>query len=376
MKIVVNIKLLPDVPQHAILKETLERTNAACNYLSEVGWKAKVFGQYDLHNLAYRDTKNKFVIVSDMVIRCIAKVADAYKLDKKVQRVFRNHSAHPYNHHILNFSKKDDIVSISTIEGRLKIPFVMGEYQRKFFPFRKGESDLLFVRNKFYLACVCDIDELELIKVRGVLGVDLGIENIATTSDGDFFSGKGCDAVRIKTTKIKKALQSKGSKSAKRHLKKVSGYETRFKKNTNHVISKQIVSIATGTNRAIGLENLKGFKATVNRAQKERFGKWAFDELGRFIDYKAKKSGIPVFRVDPRNTSKGCSQCGHISKLNRKTQSVFLCQRCGFQAHADINGAINIATRATVNLPIAVHPHSLNSPSIGTANRLTLADGS
>ncbi len=370
MKIVVNIKLLPDEHQHVILKETLERTNAACNYLSEVGWKAKVLRQYDLHKLAYRDTKNKFGIVSDMIIRCIAKVADAYKLDKKTQRVFRKYSTHPYNHHILNFSKKADVVSISTTEGRLKMPFVMGDYQRKFFPFRKGESDLLFVRGKFYLACVCDIDEPELIKSRGVLGVDLGIENIATTSDGDFFSGKGCDTVRIKMAKIKKILQAKGSKSAKRHLKKLSGHETRFKKNTNHVISKQIVSIAAGTNRAIGLEDLKGFKVTVNRAQKERFGKWAFDELGRFIDYKAKKSGIPVFRVDPRNTSKGCSQCNHVSKSNRKTQAVFLCQKCGFQIHADINGAINIATRATVNLPIAVRSHSLNSPSLGTASRL------
>jgi IS605 OrfB family transposase len=370
MKIVVNIKLLPDTSQHGILKETLERTNAACNYLSEVGWNAKVLRQYDLHKLAYKDTKNKFGIVSDMVVRCIAKVADAYKLDKKTKRVFRKHSAHPYNHHILNFSKKTDVVSISTTAGRLKIPFVMGEYQRKFFPFRKGESDLLFIRGKFYLACVCDIDEPELIESRGVLGVDLGIVNIATTSDGDFFSGKECDTVRIKMAKFKKILQAKGSRSAKRHLKKLSGHETRFKKNTNHVISKQIVSIAAGTNRAIGLEDLKGFKATVNRAQKERFGKWAFDELGRFIDYKAKQSGIPVFRIDPRNTSKGCSRCNHISKSNRKTQAVFLCQKCGFQIHADINGAINIATRATVNLPIAVRSHSLLSPPLGIASRL------
>ena len=110
MKIVVNIKLLPDAPQHVILKETLERTNAACNYLSEVGWKAGILRQYDLHKLAYRDTKNKFGIVSDMVIRCIAKVSDTYKLDKKTQRIFRKHSAHPYNHHILSFSSKADVV--------------------------------------------------------------------------------------------------------------------------------------------------------------------------------------------------------------------------------------------------------------------------
>lgn len=365
MKVTVNIKLLPEKSQYIILKETLEQTNEVCNYLSEIGWKAKVLRQYDLHKLAYHNTKDNFNLVSDMIIRCIAKVSDAYKQDKKTQRIFRKHSAHPYNHHVLSFSKKVDIISISTTQGRLKIPYVMGDYQRRFFPFRKGESDLMLIRGKFYLACVCDVDEPELIKTQGVLGVDFGIENIATTSDGNIFSGKECDAVRIKTTKIKKDLQKKGSKSAKRHLKKISGRERRFKKNTNHTISKQIVSIATGTNRAIGLEDLKGFKATVNRAQKERFGRWSFDELGRFIDYKAKKSGIPIFRVDPRNTSKKCSQCNHVSNSNRKTQDVFLCVKCGFQIHADINGAINIAERAAINLPIAVH--AISTP-LGTAN--------
>lgn len=356
MKVTVNIKLQPNREQGDILRQTLEQTNEACNYLSKVGWKAGVLRQYDLHKLAYHQTKAKFNLVSDMIIRCIAKVADAYKLDKKTQRIFRKHSAHPYNHHVLSFSKKADIVSISTTQGRLKIPFIMGDYQRKFFPFRKGEIDFMLIRNKFYIACVCDIDTPELIEAQGVLGVDLGIEKIATTSDGTVFSGKKCDAVRTKMTKIKKALQKKGSKSAKRHLKKLSGRERRFKKDTNHVISKQIVSIATGTNRAIALEKLKGFKATVNRAQRERFGKWSFDELGKFISYKAQRFGIPVIFVDPKNTSKGCSCCGYIAKSNRKSQSQFSCGQCGFTLNADINAAKNIALIGSVNNRIAVRP--------------------
>lgn len=352
MKIIVNIKLLPDIAQHVILKETLERTNEACNYLSEVGWKARILRQYDLHKLAYHNTKNKFELVSDMVIRCIAKVADAYKLDKKVQRIFREHSAHPYNHHILNFSKKADVVSISTTQGRLKIPFIMGDYQRKLFVFRKGESDLMLINDKFYLACVCDIDEPKLIETQGVLGIDFGIENIACTSDGTIFSGKDCETVRIKMAKIKKALQSCGTKSAKRHLKKLSGRERRFKRNTNHIISKQIVSVAEGTNKAIGLENLKGFKVTVRKEQREKFGKWSFNELRQFITYKAGIKGIPVIAVNPKNTSRGCSVCGHIAKSNRKSQSVFFCGKCGYTAHADFNASVNIASRANVESPI------------------------
>src|SRR5205085_11817273 len=106
--------------------------------------------------------------------------------------------------------------------------------------------------------------------------------NLASTSDEKHFSGKEVDKVRIKIHKLKKALQAKGSKNAKRHLKKLAGRERRFKRNTNHTISKQIVSLAKGTRQAIGIEDLKGFRATVRKADRERFGKWSFDQLRNF----------------------------------------------------------------------------------------------
>jgi transposase len=59
--------------------------------------------------------------------------------------------------------------------------------------------------------------------------------------------------------------------------------------------------------------------------------------------------------VDPRNTSRMCSQCGHCDKANRKSQAEFSCQRCGYSTHADYNAARNIAQlgeRAAVNQPI------------------------
>jgi predicted transposase len=164
MKLVVNLKLTPTPAQAKSLKQTLETANQACNYLSQRGWDAKILRQYDLHKLAYHDTKQKFELAADMVIRCIAKVADAYKAGRATRRTFRPHAAQPYNHHILSF-KKGDLASIWTVAGRLPIPFVMGATQRTLFAHRQGEIDLLYIDRVFYLACVCDIDDPELIKI-------------------------------------------------------------------------------------------------------------------------------------------------------------------------------------------------------------------
>ena len=165
--------------------------------------------------------------------------------------------------------------------------------------------------------------------------------------------------MRTRYTQLKSALQSKGTKSAKRHLKRTSGKERKFKTNLNHCISKSkiIVGIAKDTKRAIVLEDLTHFRlkrarTTVRNAQRGRLGKWAFGQLRAFVDYKAKLNGVPVYLIDPRNTSKQCSECGHIDKANRKTQSEFVCAACVHTQNADINAAKNIASRAVVNQPI------------------------
>jgi IS605 OrfB family transposase len=216
---------------------------------------------------------------------------------------------------------------------------------------------LILQKGVFYLCVVVEVDEDVQYNAEGCLGIDLGLVNIATTSEGQHFSGAKADNVRVRYTKLKSALQSKETKSAKRHLKRTSGKERKFKTNLNHCISKIIVGIAKDTKRAIALEDLTHFRlgrsqVTVRKAQRGRLGKWAFGQLRQFIDYKAQLNGVPTFVVDPKNTSKQCSCCGHIDKKNRKTQSEFVCVACGHTENADINAAKNIASRAVVNQPI------------------------
>ena len=81
-------------------------------------------------------------------------------------------------------------------------------------------------------------------------------------------------------------------------------------------------------------------------------GGWAFFQLRSFVEYKGTMAGLPVVAVDPRDTSRICPACGHNSKANRRSQSEFVCQSCGFRDHADHVGAVNIARKAAVNRPI------------------------
>jgi IS605 OrfB family transposase len=148
-------------------------------------------------------------------------------------------------------------------------------------------------------------------------------------------------------------LQKKQTKSARRKLKKLSGKQSRFQKNENHIISKKLVEKAKHTQRAISLEDLKEIRSRirVRKSQRSRLNNWAFADLRAKIEYKAKLSGVTVIAVNPKNTSRQCSKCSHISKSNRKSQSEFVCQQCGFADNADSNASRNIRERATVNLP-------------------------
>lgn len=263
-----------------------------------------------------------------------------------------------YDSRILAFKGLDKI-SIMTLHGRAIIPIRFGEYQKSRLNRIVRQSDLILRNNVFYLAVTVDAPENTPDDPTGSIGVDLGVIHLAVDSDGEFYSGKEVDKVREQTETLKSALQSKGTKSARKHLKKISGREARFRRNTNHVISKRLVSKAKDTHRLIALEDLGGIgDSTVRHSQRRRHKSWAFNQLRQFITYKAKIAGVVVKLVDPRYTSQTCPQCNFISKHNRVSQSSFVCQVCGFASNADLVGAINISHRALVNEPIV-------SPTMG-----------
>jgi IS605 OrfB family transposase len=354
MKLVAQVKLRPTPEQADLLQHTLEQANAACRLVSDTAWETKTFRQYDLHHKCYQAVREQFGLSAQVAVRAIAKVADAYKLDRKAKRTFKTTGSIAYDDRILSWRLQDQTVSILTVNGRLRIPFVCGERQLEMLQTRQGESDLGVYKGLFFLSATCEVDEPKPISVDGALGIDLGVVNIAVDSDGQIHSARHTNNLRRRHRRLRAKLQAKGTRSARRKLKRLSGKERRFAKDTNHCISKQLVAKAKDTHRAIALEDLRGIRARVpvRRSQRATLHSWAFFQLRSFVTYKAKAAGVPVFLVDPGNTSRTCPACGHVDKANRLSQSKFSCVVCGFAGLADQIAAINIGRRAVVNPPI------------------------
>lgn len=352
MHLTLKLKMAPDAAQRASLLKTMERFNAACDDIGAVAFQHNLVNKLKLQHIVYYDVRERFGLSAQLTVRAISKVCDALRLNRKVQPRFKPHGAIVYDQRILSW-KGIDRVSILTLDGRLKIPIIMDAYHRGRMDRVRGQADLIYVDGEFYLCAVVNVPEPEKLKPVATLGIDMGVINLATDSDGKIYTGAQVDKVRGKTDKIKGALQSCGSKSAKRHLKRLSGREERFRRHTNHCISKCVVTKAKDTHRQIAIEDLNGLLtgATVRKAQRGRLHTWGFGQMRAFIEYKAALAGVPVIVVDPKNTSRTCPSCGHIEPGNRKGIK-FRCRSCGYAGHADRIAAMNIAARAPVNAPI------------------------
>jgi putative transposase len=355
MKLTLQIQLLPERDHAARLKATIERFNEAANWATGVAFEHQCSNKIQLQKIVYRDLRTKFDLSAQMAVRCIAQVCEAYRRDKSIRPVFRAHAAMPHDQRTMSF-KGVDRVSILTLDGRVLVACVMGKYQRERFTDAIGQCDLaLRTDGKWFLLVTVDVPEAAPVPVTDFIGVDLGIANIATDSDGGQHSGKPIDQVRRKHNLQRKRLGRKNSKGAKKKLKRVAGKEARFRKHQNHVISKAIVATAKGTGCGIAVEDLSGIRDRLpawSRDARNKLSGWSFAQLVAFVSYKARLAGIPVVTVDPRDTSRTCSQCGHYEKANRTSQERFLCVSCGHRAHADQNAARNIRALGISKLPI------------------------
>lgn len=352
MYLTAKLKLQTSPEQSDALRSTLVTFNAACNWISEHAWKTKIFRQFTLQKECYRDVRQRFGLTAQSAVHAVRKVADSYKLDKAVMRTFRASGAASYDNRILSWKLSESSVSIWSIKGRLGIPFVCGGRQRAILAHRKGETNLALVRGKWYLMATCQVPDTEPIQASAFLGVDLGVANIASDSDGKTYSGKAVKAVRHRHRRLRTKLDKKQTRAAKRRLKKIAGKERRFARHENHVISKEIVASAERTGRGIAIEELTGIRARIRASREQRavLHSWAFAQLGTFITYKARLAGVPLVIVDPRNTSRECAECGHVSKKSRPDQSTFHCVACLHAANADTNAARVISSRATSKL--------------------------
>lgn len=366
MRIAVKIKLIPNAVEYAALTGTLELCNKIANELSEYAHETGTKRKFDLHYAKYKSLKGNG-LASQTLVRTIAKVGDAYAtqkglikngvltgkrkekaLSKPIQ--FRKDSAQAFDKNNLSYNFDKKTISIWTINGRLKtVPFECSPKQlERLIACQKGESDLSLINGVFYLVAGVEIPEKHLQPITDYLAFDSGIVNIVTTSDGDNWSGGAVTLRRKKNRALRARLQSKGTKSAKRLLKKRSKKESRFVTDSNHVISKTLVKLAEHTGRGIAHENLKGIRerARSRKPLRTELNNWAFAQLFAFVAYKAKLKGIPVKIVDPAYSSQLCPECGTVGKNNRPNRDLFCCSSCSHSGPADVIAAKNIRTFA------------------------------
>lgn len=217
MNLTLTVKLQTTPQQSAALLEAMERFNAACNAIAEVASRERTANKIRLQKTVYRDIRQRFGLPAQMAVRAISKVCEAYKRDRSKKPVFRPHGAIVYDQRVLSW-KGPDRVSIPTLQGRQLIPVVFGGYQAARLNRIRGQVDLIYREDTFYLAVVVDVPEPPADEPRDWLGVDLGIVSLAADSDGNLFSGGHVNGLRHRHAKLRARLQVKGTKSAKRLL--------------------------------------------------------------------------------------------------------------------------------------------------------------
>ncbi|GFZ26847.1 RNA-guided endonuclease TnpB family protein [Lactobacillus corticis] len=253
--------------------------------------------------------------------------------------------------------KKNGNLSLNTVKGRIEVkPVCHGFNQYLDGSWKLGIAKVLNIGGKWYLH-ISAIKELpDYIKEQSqhVVGIDRGLRFLATTYDEQgqthFFNGQAIVRKRRKFMKLRQQLQSKGTKSAKRRLKKIGQRENRWMTDINHQLSKTLVN-RYGSNTLFTLENLVNVRfATEHVVKTKRYEQvsWAFYQLGQFLTYKAHLHGSEVVQVSPKYTSQRCPKCGRIWKQNRNHQKhLYTCDRCGYSSNDDRIGAMNIQLLGT-----------------------------
>ncbi len=342
----IKLKLNLSEEDMEILRQTMIMSNHVFNEIAQYGFEHQTYSKVSIHHVTYYDIRERHPELPCSILQGIRDVAcEALKgVELKKLPKSKPFSAVRYNKRVCNINLSNQTVTLASVKSRVKATFPIPEYYRQYLDWELRTSTLSYNRQKntFYLHVTIRKQSPEPVDDNRVLGIDRGIVNIAVTSSNDFFSNKHIKNVRAKYAYLRAKLQGKGTCSAKKLLRKISGKEERFVTWINHNISKEIVAMPFDVFAIEDLTSIRVQSRTKRVEFTRKLNNWSFYQLEQFLRYKAEAAGKSVVTIDPRYTSQKCSNCGHIYKGNRKGNS-FHCVKCGFQIHADLNAARNIA---------------------------------
>ncbi len=362
--IAVKLKLLkPNAGKELKLHQATEQYLSACSWFLTQADHLDTISRAFLNRETYASAREMFDLNTATLQMAMMKALGARRSYLSLKQ--RNHKVSPPSfskplpvmvrqdcYAVCQLSSGTWVIKLPVSRGRsqVAIPVAVSDYHQKRLhslaggSCRQGSLEFWQSKKGDWFVSLTLVFETKLQEPGGVIGVDLGIVKHAVLSTNLFFNGRPARWRKERWAERRKFLQEHGRLS---RVKREAGHERRWMRSINHCLSKQIVGAAIASGKAIALEQLTGIRKRARGSEKfnRMLSGWNFRELADFIGYKAALAGVPVIFVDPRETSRRCPVCGHISKNNRK-RSWFRCTQCGYQSDADRVGALNIAARA------------------------------
>lgn len=352
-------RLSVDDEQRELLEATISEWKRGCQIATDMAWET-CHAKGDVQSLAYDSLRERTVLGSQHAVLATHQAAEAITGCIERQSKGKQASKPTFSAPTLKFDARtmtlfdDGTVSLSTIEDRVRCSLVLPDeadgYQRQYLDseaWSVTESTLTAQDGEFYLHLGFRRHRTEIERDTAedgtVLGVDLGIENLAVTSTATFINGRELTHNLKRFEKVRGSLQQTGTRSAHRTIEGMSRRQRRYVRDVLHNASNAIVDEARQYDcDVIAFEDLTDIR--------ERTGAWwghlwAFRTLYEQVEYKAETLGISVKKVESADTSRQCSECGCIADENRSSRNEFRCQRCGSEANADYNAAKNIGMR-------------------------------
>ncbi|MEZ3117788.1 RNA-guided endonuclease InsQ/TnpB family protein [Halobaculum sp. MBLA0147] len=359
----VPVTLDVDSPDAALLEETIDQFLWAAQYVTDHAFQGEYVttSKTTLNDETYDDVREATDLHSNHVQSARNKAAEAckgvverWKQGKKASKPQFTSPHLVYESRTATFH--DDYVSLATVDGRIKADYVLPEnpentpHQKYLFnddyEITSAELHRKHGEWQLHICCTADVEidtSAQTATENGtVLGVDLGVNQLAVTSTGQFWSGDEFDHWRREYEKRRGDLQEHGTRWAHENIQSVGRKEEGRFKQTLHRISNELIAEARENGcTVIAFEDLADIRERTGASWGH---KWAFDRLYEYVEYKAEAYGLDVHQVNPKNTSRRCSECGFTHPDNRNGTD-FECLKCEYQNDADYNAAKNIGLR-------------------------------
>ena len=344
------LRLQPNREQAPLLQQTLHEHTDCFHAVAQEGFTTSCSNGVELHKRTSYPLRATYPDLPAQLV-CTARVKATEAVKSALDRRKKGRKARPPRARLcpIRYDQRSSWVkwetrtcSLATTDGRVELPFVVPPYATRYIGGKVCSADLCYRQGRYTLHVVVSIPDPVVAPSGEVVGVDLGLNRPAVTSHKHFLGERRWKEQERRIFRLKRKLQAKGTRSAKRHLKKVSGKRLRQRKDHDHVLSKRIVQ-HTPAGSTIVVENLTNIRARARMKKhtetQRRLHSWSFAQFHAFLTYKAQEKGITVVKVDPRHTSQTCSRCGHQARTHRRSQSLFLCRECGYCLHADLNAS-------------------------------------